>query len=171
MIVVMMGVSGSGKTTIGTLLARRTGMIFADADDYHPQSNKDKMHAGIPLTDADRQPWLETLNELLKEWFAAAKSGVLACSALRENYRQTLSSGIAADAIRFVWLDGDKELLSERLAGRHHAYMNPALLDSQIATLEPPSDALRVENDREPDAVVDEIVQRIPLQPQGAAAK
>jgi gluconokinase len=163
MIVVLMGVSGSGKTTIGTLLAQRTGTIFADADDYHPQANKDKMRAGIPLNDEDRQPWLEILNGLLRGWYQSGEGGVLACSALKEKYRQTLESGIPANVITFVWLDPSKELLTERLAARHHAYMNPNLLDSQIATLEPPKDALKVENDRAPAEVVDEILQHISL--------
>jgi gluconokinase len=170
MIVVLMGVSGSGKTTIGTLLARRTNTVFADADDYHPQANKDKMRAGIPLNDDDREPWLEILNGLLRGWNQAGEGGVLACSALKQKYRETLSRGIPPDAITFVWLDGDKELLTERLAARHHEYMNPKLLDSQIATLEPPADALRVENDKTPEQVVEEILQHVSLKagtPQG----
>jgi gluconokinase len=161
MIVVLMGVTGSGKTTIGTLLAQRTGTIFADADDYHPAANKEKMHAGIPLNDEDREPWLEILNGLLRGWYQSGEGGVLACSALKESYRQTLQKGIPPDAISFVWLDADKELLCERLTGRHHEYMNPKLLDSQLATLEPPKDALRVVNDRPPDQVVDEILQHV----------
>lgn len=163
MIVVLMGVSGSGKTTIGTLLATRTNTVFADADDYHPQANKDKMRAGIPLNDDDREPWLEILNGLLRGWNQAGEGGVLACSALKQKYRETLASGIPPNAITFVWLDGDKELLSERLAARHHEYMNPKLLDSQFATLEPPKDALRVENDKTPEQVVGEILQHISL--------
>jgi gluconokinase len=163
MIVVLMGVSGSGKTTIGTLLAARTNTVFADADDYHPQANKDKMRAGIPLNDDDREPWLEILNALLRGWYQAGEGGVLACSALKQSYRQTLARGIPPNAIAFVWLDGDKELLSERLAQRHHEYMNPKLLDSQIATLEPPADALRVVNDHTPEEAVDEILQHISL--------
>ncbi len=117
MIVVLMGVTGSGKTTIGTLLAQRTGTVFADADDYHPAANKEKMRAGIPLNDDDRQPWLEILNGLLRGWYQSGEGGVLACSALKEKYRQTLASGLPENAISFVWLDADKELLSERLAG------------------------------------------------------
>ncbi len=167
MIVVLMGVTGSGKTTIGTLLAQRTGTIFADADDYHPQANKDKMRAGIPLNDEDRQPWLEILNGLLRGWYQSGEGGVLACSALKEKYRETLESGIPANAIAFVWLDGDKELLSERLAARHHSYMNPKLLDSQIATLEPPKDALRVNIDHPPDQIVDEILKHVSLTQDG----
>lgn len=163
MIVVLMGVSGSGKTTIGTLLAQRTNTIFADADDYHPAANKEKMRAGIPLNDDDRQPWLDILNGLLRGWYQAGEGGVLACSALKEKYRQTLSAGLPPNAIAFVWLDGDKELLSERLAGRHHEYMNPKLLESQFATLEPPKDALRVVNDCPPEQVVNEILQHVAL--------
>lgn len=162
-IVVLMGVTGSGKTTIGTLLAQRTGTIFADADDYHPLANKEKMRAGIPLNDEDRQPWLEILNGVLQSWCKSSQGGVLACSALKEKYRQTLASGIPSNAIAFVWLDGDKELLSERLAKRHHEYMNPHLLSSQLATLEPPMDALRVVNDKAPEQVVDEILQHVAL--------
>lgn len=161
MIVVLMGVSGSGKTTIGTLLAERTGTIFADADDYHPAANKQKMRSGLPLDDEDRKPWLEELNRLLKSWYQSGEGGVLACSALKQGYRDLLASGMPDGAIAFVWLDGDKELLSERLAQRHHEYMNPKLLESQLATLEPPKDALRVMNDRTPEAVVQEILQHV----------
>lgn len=161
MIVVLMGVTGSGKTTIGTLLAEKIGAAFADADDYHPASNKKKMAAGHPLSDEDRQPWLETLNGVLRGWNAKDESGVLACSALKEKYRQTLESGMPHSTVKFVLLDGSKELLADRLARRKHEYMNPNLLDSQIATLERPKDAICVENDREPEAVVAEILQKI----------
>src|ERR1700751_4907848 len=103
-----MGVSVSGKTTIGALLAERSGAVFADADDYHPAANKAKMAAGQPLNDDDRQPWLEALNTLMRGWFEEGKSGVLACSALKEKYRATLSAGISDRELRFVWLDGPK---------------------------------------------------------------
>jgi gluconokinase len=158
MIVVLMGVSGSGKTTIGTLLAQRTGAVFADADDYHPEANKAKMAAGTPLTDEDRQPWLETLNRMMVGWFAAGKKGVLACSALKAKYRETLGAGLPEGAVSFVFLDGSKEMIAARLAARHHEFMTPALLESQLQTLEVPKDGLRVVNDRTPDAVVDEIL-------------
>jgi len=162
MIVVLMGVTGSGKTTIGELLAQRTGAIFADADDYHPEANKLKMAAGHPLNDEDRQPWLETLNQLLRGWHQASQSGVLACSALKQKYRDTLDANLPEGAITFVWLDTPKEIIAERLAVRHHEFMNPNLLQSQFDTLEPPVDALRIVNDRAPDEVVDTILEKIP---------
>ncbi|MBB5315436.1 gluconokinase [Tunturibacter empetritectus] len=162
MIVVLMGVSGSGKTTIGTLLAERVGAVFADGDDYHPLANKEKMAAGHPLDDRDRQPWLEVLNGLLRDWFAEGKSGVLACSALKASYRATLQAGMAKGAVTFVLLEASKEMLSARLAERKHEYMNPGLLDSQLATLEMPSEAVRVVNDRSPDEVVSQILAQIP---------
>jgi gluconokinase len=161
MIVVLMGVSGSGKTTIGTLLAERTGIVFADSDDYHPESNKQKMAAGHPLNDEDRQPWLETLNGVLRGWFTAGKGGVLACSALKDKYRATLSSGMPEGTVRFVLLELSKEQLAERMKLRHHEFMNPALLDSQLATLELPKDAIRVLNDRTPAEVVEEIQAKL----------
>jgi gluconokinase len=161
MVVVLMGVSGSGKTTIGTLLAQRTGTVFADADDYHPIANKEKMAAGQPLNDEDRQPWLEVLNGLIRGWQEVGKGGVLACSALKETYRATLAKGMPAGSVAFVWLDGSREMIAERLAARSHEYMNPKLLDSQFATLEPPADALCIVNDRPPDEIVDQILQHI----------
>ncbi len=164
MIVVLMGVSGSGKTTIGTLLAEQMGAIFADADDYHPAANKAKMAAGEALNDEDRQPWLEELNGLMRGWRARGESGVLACSALKARYRETLRAGVPDGAIRFVWLDGSKEMIAKRLAERKHEYMNPKLLESQLATLEAPEDAVRVVNDREPEVVVSEILLRAQIE-------
>jgi len=158
MIAILMGVSGAGKTTIGTLLAERTGAIFADADDYHPAANKAKMASGQPLDDADRQPWLETLHGVMQGWFENGTSGVLACSALKAKYRETLGAGIP---VHFVLLDGAKEMIAERLATRKHEYFNPALLESQLKTLELPEDAIRVVNDKAPSEVVDEILKRI----------
>ena len=161
MIVLLMGVSGSGKTTIGTLLAARLGTAFADADDYHSAANKAKMTAGTPLNDTDRQPWLESLNTLLLNWSENGSGGVLACSALKAAYRNTLTQSLPEGAVHLVWLDGSKVLIADRLSHRANHYMNPALLDSQLATLEPPADALHIVNDRAPEIVVDEIVRQL----------
>jgi carbohydrate kinase (thermoresistant glucokinase family) len=157
MIVVMMGVSGSGKTTIGRLLAERLHCTFADADDHFPRTCKQKMADGIPLTDADREPWLRLLNRLLRRWDKENVGGVLACSALKERYHDVLRSGIAT-SLNFVLLEGSEDLIARRLAERQHEYMNPALLDSQLETLENPDGALRIVNDRPPNEVVDRIV-------------
>ena len=121
------------------------------------------MAAGHALTDEDRAPWLQTLNDLLRSWVAGGKQGVLACSALKASYRTTLGAGLDPGAVRFVWLDGSKEMIAGRLAARHHEYMNPNLLDSQLATLEPPADAVRVVNDHTPEQVTDEVVQKLGL--------
>lgn len=159
---VFMGVTGSGKTTIGSLLAEQLHAPFADADDFHPKANKNKMAAGIPLTDEDRAPWLAALHGVLQGWVDGGTTGVMACSALKENYRLTLTDGIK-DQVAFVWLDAPKSTLQDRLAHRHHEFMNPALLDSQLATLEPPSDAVRIANDRTPDQVVATVIEALQL--------
>ena len=139
MIVLVMGVAGVGKTTLGAALARERGWRFIDADDYHAPENVAKMKAGIPLQDADRWPWLDRLNEELKKH----RNAVLACSALKERYRRRLAEGVAD--FRIVYLHGTAELLRERIKARQHRYMPAALLDSQLATLEPPSDAIAID--------------------------
>jgi gluconokinase len=160
-ILVLMGVTASGKTTIGTRLAALEHWEYAEGDDYHSAANKAKMHAGIPLTDADRAPWLATLHEVLLGWHRSGTSGVLACSALRQSYRDELSKDIPHVELRFVLLEVPKEVLQQRMAERKGHYMSPALLDSQIATLETPRDAIHVAGDRPPDEVVREIMTAI----------
>jgi gluconokinase len=139
MIVLVMGVAGVGKTTIGEALARELGWRFIDADDYHPPKNVAKMKAGVPLEDADRWPWLAHLNRVLKEELNA----VLACSALKASYRERLSQGIADFTI--VYLHGSFEVIRSRMENRKHRYMPAALLESQFAALEPPADAIAID--------------------------
>ncbi len=131
-----MGVSGSGKSTIGTQLAKRLGAIFADGDDLHPQANVMKMSAGIPLTDEDREPWLRLCAQWLAEQQDEGVPAVLACSALKRSYRDLLRE--AAPGLAVVYLDGSRELLASRLSNRPGHFFNPRLLDSQLADLEKP---------------------------------
>lgn len=142
-VVVVMGVSGCGKTAVGSRLAQAIGVRFVDADDLHPPANVEKMRAGIALDDADREPWLALLNGLLREAAAAGQGMVLACSALRQRYRDTLAAGVPG--LRFVHLTGRRELIAERLAARQHRYMPASLLASQFDALEPPADAVVVD--------------------------
>ena len=137
-----MGVSGSGKTTIGTRVAAELGWEFADGDDFHPAANVEKMRSGIPLTDADRAPWLARLRGMIADWIAAGKSAVLACSALKEEYRAELR---VAPELRFVYLRAPEEVLRRRLQARAGHYMKAGMLESQLAALEEPRDAVVVD--------------------------
>jgi gluconokinase len=149
MIVVLMGVAGTGKTTIGTLLGHELVWPFHDADDFHPPANVEKMRRGIPLTDADRDGWLAALRAFID---GLAGPAVLACSALKAAYRDRLAGG--RDDVRFVHLTGDPALLRQRLEQRRGHYMPASLLDSQLATLEPPADAVTVDVAGTPEEIV-----------------
>ncbi len=157
-----MGVVGAGKTLIGTLLAEQMGWRFADADDYHTPENKEKMHRGIALTDADRTPWLEALHRLLAEWGAHGFSGVLACSALKSAYRQQLSGGLG---VNWVYLKGDPLVIEQRLRERHGHFADEKILKTQIETLEEPGNAVVVDVSRSPTDVLKEIKRQLQLQP------
>jgi gluconokinase len=161
MILVLMGVTGSGKTTIGKLLAAETGWRFADADDFHSEANKAKMHAGIPLTDQDRQPWLATLHQLLLGWYEGGTSGILGCSALRASYRDILTPQIPPLNIRFILLEVSRSVLEDRLRARKNHYMSPELLQSQLDTLEVTPDLTRVNAEGSPAKIVQEILDKI----------
>jgi gluconokinase len=141
MIVIVMGVVGAGKTTVGKLLAQELGWEFADADDFHPASNIEKIRRGIPLTDADRAPWLQLLEESIVRWIAAGRNAVLACSALKRVYRKILQAG---PEVRFVYLKGPGSLIAERLQSRHGHFANDQILESQLDDLEEPEDAVTV---------------------------
>jgi gluconokinase len=136
-VVVIMGVSGSGKSTVGALLAARLQWEFADADWFHSAANVDKMHAGIALTDEDRWPWLEAIARWIDELRRAGQHGVLACSALKRRYRDVLRGG--GKDLRFAYLKGDEQLIARRTAARHEHFMPPALLRSQFDALEEPA--------------------------------
>jgi gluconokinase len=156
MVVVVMGVSGSGKTTLGQRLAARLGCAFVDADDHHPAENVAKMAAGVPLEDADRWPWLDALNALLR---ASPNDLVLACSALKQAYRDRLCAGIGD--CRLVYLKGTLEQIRNRLAARRHRYMPASLLDSQFAALEPPLDAITVEVAEPPERCIERVLSAL----------
>jgi len=146
MILVVMGVTGSGKTVVGSALAQALGWPFLDGDDFHPPANVAKMASGIPLVDADRWPWLDRLAQEAGAILARGGSAVLACSALKQVYRDRLAACAKAPGdVRFVYLKGDFDTIAARLAARKHRYMPASLLASQYATLEEPADAIVVD--------------------------
>lgn len=157
--VVIMGVSGCGKTTVASLLADRIPKAaFLEGDSFHPPANKEKMGAGIPLTDEDRWPWYEALNAAAHEAIASGSTPVLACSALKESYRKVLSRGF--DAFRLVFLEGSFDLIKARMDERDHEYMTSTLLESQFATLEEPEageTVLTVSIEKSPEEIVRQI--------------
>lgn len=150
-----MGVAGSGKTTIGRQLAEKLGWPYFEADDFHSAANKEKMGSGIPLNDSDRAPWLAAIRRQVDRCLAENQSAVFTCSALKEKYRQTLMQN--APAVKLVYLSGSADLLEARLASREAHYMKAGMLQSQLATLEVPTNALKIEIDQPPEKVVAEI--------------
>lgn len=157
--IVVCGVSGSGKTTVGAALATQLRAEFVDADDFHPPANIDRMRAGIPLTDVDREPWLRALRAHIDQVLARGTTLVLACSALKAAYRDML--GIDQRRILSVYLEGTPELIAARLSARQHAFMPAQLLESQFAALEPPNDGLRIPIERPPEELVQRILEQL----------
>lgn len=158
MIIILMGVTASGKTTVGRLLASALGYHFYDADEFHPHSNIDKMRHGIPLDDADRLPWLEILRALVCRCLAEHADTVLACSALKEAYQQYL---LVDPHVRLVYLKADQDLIRQRLLRRRGHFMNPQLLKSQFATLEEPKQGICIDASLAPEEIVSAIRHRL----------
>ena len=140
MILILMGVSGTGKTTLGTMLSKETGWTFLDGDDFHPAANKAKMAAGHALNDEDRAPWLAILHGKIAEYANRGESMILACSALKGTYRNVLRGNLSGDTVRFAVLVAPAETIADHLHRRSHEFMNPNLLTSQLATLEQPGE-------------------------------
>lgn len=161
MVIVLIGPMGCGKTTIGEILAEKLAWKFYDADDYHPIANKKKMSEGIPLDDPDRVPWLETLHQIIADHLSNGNNMILACSALKQSYREIL--GIDQKQVHSVFLKGSFELLKGRLTSRTHEYMSQELLASQLSTLEEPTTGLIVDISGTPEqagqAIIDALIE------------
>ena len=163
MIIVIFGVSGAGKTTVGKMLAEQLGWHFLEADDFHPAANIEKMRSGHPLTDDDRWPWLERLRDQIRQSLAAGENAVLACSALKRAYRDRLQ---ASEHVKFVFLRGDYALVEKQLHSRRGHFMNPDLLQSQFDDLEEPEPdehVLTIEVGHTPEEIVDRIKSKLHL--------
>jgi gluconokinase len=160
MIVIVMGVVGAGKTTVGRLLAQQLGWEFADADDFHPPSNVEKIRRGLALTDDDRKPWLARLRAAITNWIADRRNLVLACSALKRNYRRELEAG---PEVRFVYLKGNADLIESRLGSRQGHFAGAQILASQFSDLEEPERAVTVEIASTPPVIVAEIRRKLGL--------
>jgi len=161
MIIVLMGVTGTGKTTVGRVLAADLGWTFRDGDDYHPAANIEKMRRGVPLNDEDRAPWLAALSKLIDETVARGENLVLACSALKHRYQEYLRHDLPE--VRYVELWGDPELIRKRLEARTGHFMDPNLLPSQFAILEAPADAILVDVSGTPGEIASEIRRKLGL--------
>jgi gluconokinase len=164
MLILIMGVTASGKTTIGRQLATALHWQFNDADDFHSPTNIQKMSSGTPLSDADRQPWLAALKQSIDEWQSSNTNAVLACSALKSSYRQTLYQ--QSDLVKLVYLNGSFELIRERLLRRHEQlghWMSESLLQSQFDSLEPPEEALWIDIDQRPQQIIQQIIVNLGL--------
>ena len=160
-VIYIMGVAGSGKTTTGIKLSEATAIPFFDADDFHPPANKEKMKAGKPLNDEDRKGWLSTINELAKE--NSQKSGaIIACSALKEKYRNQLSAGIKS-TVHWIILQGSFSLIQQRMKARKDHFMPAGLLQSQFDTLETPEYAVVIDINNDPDEIVADIIKKLSL--------
>jgi gluconokinase len=160
MILILMGTTGAGKTTVGEILSRELGWEFADADNFHSPENVEKMSKGIGLTDADRKPWLDALRAKIAQWIAAGKNGILACSALKKSYRDELSVG---PEVKWVYLKGSFEEISKRVAARKGHYAKQDLVISQFAALEEPADAIIIDVDHTPEEIATEVRRRLGL--------
>lgn len=158
MVVIVMGVTGAGKTTIGTLLAGQLGWEFADADSFHSPANIEKMHRGIPLGDADRAPWLLAMRDAISEWISQRRNVVLACSALKKAYRDELRVG---SEVKTVYLKGPQELISSRLQMRTGHFAGESILAGQFADLEEPQDAIEIDVHVSPDEAVRKIREQL----------
>jgi gluconokinase len=159
-VVIIMGTTGAGKTTIGTMLAAQLNWEFADADTFHPRANIEKMSHGTPLDDADRVPWLEAMRKAILEWIAAGKNVVLACSALKRAYRDELRP---SPEVIIVYLKGDYALFAERIRQRRGHFAGEGILAGQFADLEEPTDAITIDAAKSPEQIVAEIRKRLSL--------
>lgn len=161
MVVIIMGVEGTGKTTIGKMLAQKLGWKFYDADDYHPKRNIEKMRSGVPLNDEDRWPWLRNVRELVVSSLNLNTPSIIACSALKNSYREYLKQN--KEKIIFVYLKGDKNTILKRLTSRKGHFAGTELLESQLKTLEEPEDVISFDISKKPEVIADSIIEKLGL--------